>query len=125
MRTGTFDADASRKMFEALCKALPADVFDVCVPAIPLGNISSQAWSEVVELSPLLPAAASWPDLRSIRSSAKRLLASFRDSKVCDESVPVFGAVQDVVYGIRDVVPRCCNQVAMGQAHIHGDSTQT
>ncbi|KAJ7196466.1 hypothetical protein GGX14DRAFT_574793 [Mycena pura] len=68
MRTGTFDADASRKLFEALCAALPADVFDVRVPAIP-----SQAQPEVVVLSPLLPAAASSPDLRSIRSSAERL----------------------------------------------------
>ncbi|KAJ6582988.1 hypothetical protein DFH09DRAFT_1275383 [Mycena vulgaris] len=32
MRTGTFDADASRKLFEALCKSLPADVFDIPVP---------------------------------------------------------------------------------------------
>ncbi|KAJ7697633.1 hypothetical protein B0H17DRAFT_1263111 [Mycena rosella] len=32
MRTGTFDADASRKLFEALCKSLPADVFDIRVP---------------------------------------------------------------------------------------------
>ncbi|KAJ6487692.1 hypothetical protein C8R45DRAFT_254266, partial [Mycena sanguinolenta] len=32
MRTGTFDADASRKLFEALCKALPADIFDIPVP---------------------------------------------------------------------------------------------
>ncbi|KAJ7443824.1 hypothetical protein FB451DRAFT_1568550 [Mycena latifolia] len=32
MRTGTFDADASRKLLEALCKALPADVFDIPVP---------------------------------------------------------------------------------------------
>ncbi|KAJ7735765.1 hypothetical protein B0H16DRAFT_1892188 [Mycena metata] len=31
MRTGTFDSDASRKLFEALCKALPADVFDIRV----------------------------------------------------------------------------------------------
>ncbi|KAJ7634501.1 hypothetical protein FB45DRAFT_909050 [Roridomyces roridus] len=35
MRTGTFDADAARKLFEALCKALPADIFDEPVPPIP------------------------------------------------------------------------------------------
>ncbi|KAJ7099935.1 hypothetical protein B0H15DRAFT_927553 [Mycena belliarum] len=36
MRTGTFDADASRKLFEALCKALPADIFDIPVPPLSL-----------------------------------------------------------------------------------------
>ncbi|KAF8162520.1 hypothetical protein K438DRAFT_2025506 [Mycena galopus ATCC 62051] len=42
MRTGTFDADASRKLFEARCKALPADIFDVLVPPQELtGNASS------------------------------------------------------------------------------------
>ncbi|KAJ7727011.1 hypothetical protein DFH07DRAFT_930894 [Mycena maculata] len=35
MRTGTFDADASRKLFEALCKSLPADIFDIRVPPLP------------------------------------------------------------------------------------------
>ncbi|KAJ6478793.1 hypothetical protein C8R47DRAFT_1050896 [Mycena vitilis] len=36
MRTGTFDADASRKLFEALCKSLAAEVFDTRVPtAVP------------------------------------------------------------------------------------------
>ncbi|CAK5274872.1 unnamed protein product [Mycena citricolor] len=29
MKTGTFDADASRKLFEALCKSLPSEVFDL------------------------------------------------------------------------------------------------
>ncbi|KAJ7032058.1 hypothetical protein C8F04DRAFT_1396953 [Mycena alexandri] len=60
MRTGTFDADASRKLFEALCKSLPADVFDIPVGA----HISSSH----VEQGPVViapPAIAMAPDPRN------------------------------------------------------------
>ncbi|KAJ7432181.1 hypothetical protein B0H11DRAFT_1890558 [Mycena galericulata] len=57
MRTGTFDADASRKLFEALVKALPADVFDLRVP--PPG-IDAPGTPTMITISPAL---GSTPDL--------------------------------------------------------------
>ncbi|KAJ7108781.1 hypothetical protein C8R44DRAFT_937951 [Mycena epipterygia] len=62
MRTGTFDADASRKLFEALCKALPADVFDVRVPT----QSGDEAGATIVFPPPGLS-----PNLRSVQSDSE------------------------------------------------------
>ncbi|KAF7360139.1 hypothetical protein MVEN_00742300 [Mycena venus] len=60
MRTGTFDADASRKLFEALCKALPAEVFDIPVHPQTVSSATNEASITTA------PPPASAPDLRSI-----------------------------------------------------------
>ncbi|KAJ7185872.1 hypothetical protein C8R46DRAFT_1185470 [Mycena filopes] len=51
MRTGTFDADASRKLFEALCKSLPAETFNH-VPVRPQISSSSSSGPTRVQTSP-------------------------------------------------------------------------
>ncbi|KAF7326083.1 hypothetical protein MKEN_00459600 [Mycena kentingensis (nom. inval.)] len=66
MQTGTFDADASRKLFEALCKALPADVFATEVPpaAASVTEDDHDASGRLGVLAIGMVAATSEPDLR-------------------------------------------------------------
>ncbi|KAJ7060922.1 hypothetical protein C8F01DRAFT_177394 [Mycena amicta] len=63
MLTGTFDADASRKLFEALCKALPSEVFDVAVPPVEFEE-TIPSITTAHDHHTGLPTAASEPDLR-------------------------------------------------------------
>ncbi|KAJ7199316.1 hypothetical protein B0H12DRAFT_1197185 [Mycena haematopus] len=58
MQTGTFDADASRKLFEALCKALPADIFDIPVPPQEFG-VGGETVIFTPPLSPSSPSSRS------------------------------------------------------------------
>ncbi|KAK7044893.1 hypothetical protein R3P38DRAFT_2508437 [Favolaschia claudopus] len=62
MRTGTFDADASRKLFEALCKALPADVFQTPVPPY----TSQTADVETLTVVMPIPSSSSSPNIRTM-----------------------------------------------------------
>ncbi|KAF7316066.1 hypothetical protein MIND_00124600 [Mycena indigotica] len=68
MQTGTFDADASRKLFEALCKSFTSSTFEIVVPPMDFDEqvvILPPIISQRAGLgSPGLPVAASVPDLR-------------------------------------------------------------
>ncbi|KAJ6557878.1 hypothetical protein B0H19DRAFT_1261464 [Mycena capillaripes] len=87
MRTGTFDADASRKLFEALCKSFPADVFDIRVP--PQAALSGGEVGGTVIRSPPLTAGSldsrlgssgmELPQAQSIPRKPKSTISSPRD----------------------------------------------
>ncbi|KAJ7109642.1 hypothetical protein C8R43DRAFT_1079702 [Mycena crocata] len=72
MRTGTFDADASRKLFEALCKSLPADVFEIRLPS---DVLLTGGESVAVVAAPPSPASSSLQTISKYRKPKSTTLS--------------------------------------------------
>ncbi|KAJ7359712.1 hypothetical protein DFH08DRAFT_846800 [Mycena albidolilacea] len=110
MRTGTFDADASRKLFEALCKALPAHIFDIPVSSQASSDANNSIGGAAFTIARSL--LGSSPDLRtSVQNASGPPLAASIPRKPKSTSLTPHGTPQTPPPGLERVRARSTDPI--------------